>query len=43
MATILKFQPMMMKIEKIAMTMVEIVMTTAIAVERYDGGVVGDS
>jgi hypothetical protein len=33
MATILKFQPMMIKIEKIAMTMVEIVMTTAIAVE----------
>jgi hypothetical protein len=34
MTTILKTQPMMMmEIEKIAMTMVEIVMTTAIAVE----------
>jgi hypothetical protein len=34
MATILKFQPIMMEIGKIAMTMVEIVVTTSIAVER---------
>jgi hypothetical protein len=33
MATILKTQLMMMEIEKIAMTMMEIVMTTAIAAE----------
>jgi hypothetical protein len=34
MTTILKFQPMMMEIEKIAMTMVEIVMMTMAIAEE---------